>query len=91
MKGVSKRVVEVHNPDSLYFDKAIFYLKPNLSELSPALLRSEVNGCIRTYSPQRPRRRLSLGLRIVLLVLLSVGTVALGYYLGTLDVIALQN
>ena len=42
IKGVNKRIIEINNPDSLYFEKAIFYLKPNVRELPTAVAESEV-------------------------------------------------
>ncbi len=26
IKGVTKKIVEINNPDSIYFEKAVFYL-----------------------------------------------------------------
>ncbi|MBR6995961.1 MAG: hypothetical protein IKH96_08070 [Ruminococcus sp.] len=31
LKGVNKRIVEVNDPDSLYFERAVFYLRPNVT------------------------------------------------------------
>ncbi len=43
IKGVNKRVIEINNPDSIYFEKAIFYLKPNVRELPAEVTNREVN------------------------------------------------
>lgn len=43
IKGVNKRVIEINNPDSIYFEKAIFYLKPNVRELPSAVTEKEIN------------------------------------------------
>ena len=29
IKGVNKKIIEINNPDSSYFDKVILYIKPN--------------------------------------------------------------
>lgn len=42
IKGVNKRIIEINNPESIYFEKAIFYLKPEVRELPAAVAESEV-------------------------------------------------
>lgn len=51
LKGVNRKVVEVHNPDSLYFEKAVFYLKPNLTQVPMALLTAEARHCLHRLPP----------------------------------------
>ena len=41
IKGVNKKVVEINNPRSIYFDRAVFYLKPNMSLMPEKLLSRE--------------------------------------------------
>ena len=31
VKGVNKNIIEINNPDSLYFEKAVLYVKPNVT------------------------------------------------------------
>lgn len=33
LKGVNHKVIEVNHPDSLYFDRAVFYLRPEVDDL----------------------------------------------------------
>ena len=33
LKGVSHRIIEVNHPDSLYFERAVFYLRPEADDL----------------------------------------------------------
>ena len=40
VKGVHKKVIEVHQPDSAYFEKAIFYLRPGITQLPPELAQA---------------------------------------------------
>ena len=35
VKGVHKKIIEVKSPDGDYFEKAIFYLKPGVTQLPP--------------------------------------------------------
>ena len=45
IKGVNKKVLEINNPQSIYFEKAVLYLKPNMSN-APEKLINRLN----TYS-----------------------------------------
>ena len=42
LKGVNKRIIEINNPQSLYFEKAIFYLRPEVRELPAEIAQREV-------------------------------------------------
>lgn len=33
IRGVNKRIIEINDTDSIYFEKAIFYLRPEVKEL----------------------------------------------------------
>ena len=33
LKGVNRKVIEVNHPDSLYFERAVFYLRPEVDDL----------------------------------------------------------
>ena len=52
IKGVNKKIIEINNPDSLYFEKAILYVRPNVTILPDAVSQKEaeriLNGLIRT-------------------------------------------
>lgn len=41
IKGVTKKIIEINNPDSIYFEKAVFYLRPNVRELPHEVSRAE--------------------------------------------------
>lgn len=61
IKGVNKRIVEINSPDSIYFEKAIFYLKPNVRELPAAVSEAEIrkyidNLGIEDFSSCRPHK-----------------------------------
>ena len=40
VKGVNKRVIEVNDTGSKFFEKIVFYVTPEYSELTPAQLKS---------------------------------------------------
>lgn len=68
IKGVNKKVLEINNPQSLYFEKAVLYLKPNLNSISYKLLRAEAQEMIRSISPRQPRfvflKKIAIGVGI---------------------------
>lgn len=33
IKGVNKKVIEINRPDSAYFERAVLYLKPDVTEV----------------------------------------------------------
>ncbi len=42
VKGVNKKIIEVNNPDSIYFEKAVFYLRPNVYKLPEEISEREI-------------------------------------------------
>ena len=63
IKGVNRKIIEVNNPDSPYFEKAVLYLKPNIAILHEAVSKKEAQRLIRsltfddTEKLQKKRRR----------------------------------
>ena len=51
LKGVNKRIVEINDPDSLYFERAVFYLRPNFSIIPDMIPHDEAE---RLYSRIAP-------------------------------------
>ena len=41
IKGVNKKIIEVNHTDSIYIEKAVFYLRPNVRELPTEVSRAE--------------------------------------------------
>lgn len=73
VKGVHKKIIEVNHPDSLYFERAVFYLKPGITQLPQQLSQADADALLSEASPAKSGRR--AWLRSLLLVLLScVGT-----------------
>lgn len=61
IKGVNKRIIEINNPDSIYFEKAVFYLRPCVREFPDAVAKNEADRYIshlglETY-PIVPKRK----------------------------------
>lgn len=55
IKGVNKKVLEINNPESIYFEKAVLYLKPNMSAVPEKLLKREADDFINNISPKVPK------------------------------------
>ena len=64
VKGVHKKILEINHPDSLYFERAVFYLKPGITQLPPQV------------SQESAKKRTRLWLPMLLAVGSGVGTAA---------------
>jgi hypothetical protein len=51
VKGIHKKIIEVHQPDSAYFEKAIFYLRPGITQLPPELAHAAAQEYLREMEP----------------------------------------
>ena len=69
VKGVHKKIIEVNHPDSLYFERAVFYLKPGITRLPQQLSQADADALLQEACPERSGRRGRL--RTLVLVLLS--------------------
>lgn len=61
IKGVNKRIIEINNTESIYFEKAVFYLRPGVRELPAAVSEAEAQKYINrigleSYSCRRSGR-----------------------------------
>ncbi|MFR0950551.1 MAG: hypothetical protein ACLSFT_08500 [Ruminococcus callidus] len=41
VKGVQKKIIEVNRPDSLYFERAVFYLKPGVTSCPSSFMDAD--------------------------------------------------
>ncbi len=46
LKGVNRQIIEVNEPDSIYFEKAVFYLRPGVRKLPAEISRREIGRCM---------------------------------------------
>lgn len=77
LKGVSKMIVEVNNPDSVYFERAIFYLRPNVRELPGEISDAEISRYIAGLGLEfRKKRRSAIVRRAVIGGILVLCTAA---------------
>lgn len=82
VKGVNKNIIEINNPDSLYFEKAVLYVKPNVTVFPEVLKRKETERLLNRLLPDTrtgKNRRIkkyiisSLLIALCLLILLLMG------------------
>lgn len=74
VKGVSKCVLEVHELDNDYFEKAIFFVKPEYSGEEENRLRAGAKGALRRATPPKLKQREKKQKRLSLLYA-SIGAV----------------
>ena len=55
LKGVNHKVIEVCHPDSLYFDRAVFYLRPEVDDLPTHAALYESERLLGTHSGHKLR------------------------------------
>ena len=82
IKGVNKKVIEINHPDSVYFERAVLYLRPDISEVPLQEAQAQTEYYLQNAPSGRRRPRLrgwllfllgaltSAGIRMLLLLLL---------------------
>ncbi len=79
VKGVNKQIIEVNNPESPYFDRAVFYLKPNVRILPTELSNREIDKLISPYIDHRKMAQNLKRGRIFLYFIIIALTIALAF------------
>lgn len=69
IKGVNRKVLEINNPQSIYFEKAVLYLKPNMKSVPEKLMKREAYNLINSMGPKSGMR--SVFLKIFLVSVMS--------------------
>lgn len=72
LKGVNRKVIEVNRPDSVYFERAVFYLRPEVDDAPAYAALHESEGCFAGVQV-RPRIRLRRWLWFLLGMVVSGG------------------
>lgn len=57
IKGVNKKIIEINNPDSLYFEKAILYIRPNVTILPETISQNEAQRILSTLIPDKKEKK----------------------------------
>lgn len=58
IKGVNKKVIEINRTDSAYFERAVLYLRPDVTEVSLHTAQTEADSYFAQTMGHRVRRRL---------------------------------
>lgn len=66
IKGVNKKVIEISRPDSIYFERAVLYLRPEVTEVPLYAAMEETDDY---FSDLSHLKRGRTGLRSILLFL----------------------
>lgn len=79
IKGVNKKVIEINNPDSPYFDRVILYVRPNTAKRTHGELSCEVDRYLESItkgsgSRKRKPRHVdhTIGVMVGMAILLTV-------------------
>ncbi len=72
IKGVNKKVIEINRPDSVYFERAVLYLRPEVTDVPLYAAQLETDG----YFDAVPIARSGGKLRNLLLFLTGAATSA---------------
>lgn len=51
VKGVHKKIIEVRSPGGDYFEKAVFYLRPGVTQLPPELTEAAAQMLMEEIQP----------------------------------------
>lgn len=85
LKGVNRQVVEIPQPESAYFEKVIFFVKPEFAYLGEQKIRSSADDMIKRACPppreksdKRRRNKFGNYLKFSLAALSGAAVTALG-------------
>ncbi len=82
IKGVNKKIIEVNHTDSIYFEKAVFYLRPNVRELPTEVSRAEAEKYVsRLGLEYRIKKRRSKKIIIISVVMILAVSALIIYLL----------
>lgn len=57
IKGVNRKIIEINQTGSIYFEKAVFYLRPEVHELPAEISRAEAEKYIAMITPELRRKK----------------------------------
>ena len=73
VKGVNKKIIEVNNPDSIYFEKAVFYLKPEVRILPDEIAHREIDRYVASMGlPEKQRKIIFFSALIAITLLVAI-------------------
>ncbi len=88
LKGVNHRVVEIAQPESAYFDKVLFFVKPEFSDLSESRLKTKADVLIKDAAAPPERKNISDRKKKLALYLKIISAAAAGAIAASAGIIA---
>ncbi len=72
LRGVNRRIIEINECNSAYFERAIFIIRPDASNISDGALRGEADALIKKMwqPPSVRRRKYKISRRVLWLITL---------------------
>ncbi len=75
IKGVNKQIIEVNNTDSIYFERAVFYLRPGVRTLPSEVSHREIDRYLSNCGLKIKRKRFSMKLGKILICTLLLAAI----------------
>ena len=76
LKGVNKRIVEVNDPNSSYFERAVFYLRPEVTIVPDLVSHREAERLYSAVTPQNSSTRKRSAKKIIIVITAAAAAVA---------------
>ena len=74
IKGINKQILEVTNTESPYFERIVFFVKPQGGTVSESVLKAEAEKISRScVKPPKTRRSLKERVRFLVCAALGIG------------------
>ena len=74
LKGVNKRIVEVNDTSSIYFERAVFYLRPEAALIPDLMSQKEAERLYSAVIPHNSTQRRSMG-KLILVIMAATASV----------------
>lgn len=75
IKGVNKQIIEVNNTDSIYFERAVFYLRPSVRTLPSEVSCREIDRVLADCGVRAGRKRTSIKIGKLIICSLLLATI----------------
>ena len=77
IKGVNKKVIEINHPDSVYFERAVLYLRPDIAEVPMHEAQAETESYLQSAPAVRSKKQMKNWLCFLLGALTSAAVLLL--------------
>ena len=81
IKGVNKKVIEINHPDSVYFERAVLYLRPDIAEVPMHEAQAETESYLQSAPAVRSKKQMKNWACFLLGALTSAAVLLLAVWL----------